>query len=106
MKRIQENKQISIYSQTRGGNNGVNSIAVIVKSLALSSQNECEMKHQTHSAVVCREEEDVLFNSGRHWQRNVWHPAAKSVDYRQLPPGSSLGVYLSQNLRGDKRGLI
>lgn len=106
MKIIQENKHINIYSQTRGGNNGVNSIDVIVKSLALSSQNEREMKHQTHRAVVCREEEDVLFNSRRHWQRNVWHPAAKSVDYSELSPGSSLGVYLSQNLRGDKRGLI
>ncbi len=49
------NKQTNIYSQTWHGNNGVNSIDVIVKSLVLSSQNKCEIKHQTHRAVVWRE---------------------------------------------------
>lgn len=100
------NKQTNIYSQTWSGNNRVNSIDVIVKSLVLSSQNKCEMKHQTHRAAVCREKEEILFNFGRFWLRNAWHPAAKSVDYSELPSGSALGVYLSQNLRGDKQGLI
>lgn len=100
---MERKKQTNIYSQTWHGYNRVNSIDVIVETSVLSLQNECEMKHQTHRAVY-EGERMRPYSSQR--QRNVWHPAAKSVDYSELPSGASLQVYLSQNLRGDKQGLI